>query len=167
MAFDLNTVSPEMKKSPEIPQTTENREAGLEVPQGEQAQVAVEYTPAVEVQPQPIEVPQNFEQPVSVQKDELLAQVEAILADKTIMKIYPQLPEDKKIKFKEAGEKLAREVRDGIRTKQLRPYRVLNGVTSWLSMIPNVDRYFLRQEAKLDVDQILSLAEEQSSPNAM
>lgn len=167
MAFDLNTVSPELKKSPEIAQVPEVQEAQIEAPQVEQA-LAVEYASAPQEQVQSIEVPHQTEQTaVATHKDELLEQVESILADKTIMKIYPQLPEGKKTQFKEAGEKLAREVRDGIRTMKLKPYRVLNGVTKWLSIIPNVDKYYLLQEAKIDVDQILNLAEEQSSPNAL
>ena len=166
MAFDLNTVSPEVPKTPEIAQTPEAQEVGLEVPQQEQAPT-VEYAPAPQVQPQQIEVPHQVEQPVVSQKDQLLEQVESILADKTVMKIYAQLPEGKKHQFKEMGEKVAKEISDGIRTRKLKPYKVLSGITKWLSIIPNVEKYYLLQEAKIDVDQVLALSEEQSSANAM
>jgi hypothetical protein len=159
MAFDLNTVSPEVKQRiPEVKETAQTQEVPLEAPQMEQ-RPSVEYAQAPTAQPVKIEIPSEQAPVIRLEKDELLSEVEGLLADEKIMKIYETLPEKLKPTFRSEGEELARDIRDAIRGHKLRPYKVLEGIRKWLGMIPKVEKFFLLQEAKIDLDKVLGLVE--------
>lgn len=166
MPFNPNEVGEQLAPKQEMQKSTENREASVGVPQGDQ-QPAVSYSQEAPPPVAKIEVPHSPEQPVHQEQDNLREQVESILADKKIMDIYAKLPESKKRPFKEIGEDLAKDISEAIRTHKVKPYKILAGVRKWLSIIPDIEKYYLLQEAKIDVDQVLALAEEQYSPNAM
>jgi len=53
------------------------------------------------------------------------------------------------------------------RTRKLKEYKVLSGIQKWLSIVPNVEKYYLLQESKTILDKVIALFEEQKSKNPM
>jgi hypothetical protein len=49
-----------------------------------------------------------------------------------------------------------------ITTAKIKVHEVLKMISAWLGMIPNVNVYFLRQEAKIKLDKVLDYADERS-----
>jgi hypothetical protein len=159
MGFDMNTVSPEVKAMvPEVKETAKTQEVPLEAVR-KQRSPKVEYAPVAKGEEKYIEASKETVESVRAVKDELLAEVEGLLADEKIIQIYGTLPENFKPVFRSKGEELAREIRDAIRGHKLKPYKVLDGIRKWLGMIPKVEKFFLLQEAKIDLDKVLGLAE--------
>jgi len=94
-------------------------------------------------------------------KDPLLAQIEGILSE-NLGDIYSQLPEDKREAFRLKGEEVASKIHEMMTTAKIKVHKILKLVSDWLGMIPGVNVYFLRQEAKLKLDKIMDYAEEQA-----
>lgn len=101
--------------------------------------------------------------PVAVvpERDPVLAQIENILAN-NLGDIYTQLPEDKREAFKVKGEEVASKIHEMVTTAKIKVHKILKLVTEWLGMIPAVNVYFLQQEAKIKLDQIMDYVEEQA-----
>ena len=96
-----------------------------------------------------------------VLKDPLLTEIENILAE-NLGEIYSQLPEHKREAFRIKGEETASTIHDMITTAKIKVHKILKLVSDWLGMIPAVNVYFLRQEAKIKLDKIMDYVEEQS-----
>ncbi|MEK7183822.1 MAG: hypothetical protein AAB776_04280 [Patescibacteria group bacterium] len=101
-------------------------------------------------------------------KDPLLTQIEGILSE-NLGEIYSQLPEDKREAFRLKGEEVAGKIHEMMTTAKIKVHKILKLVSDWLGMIPGVNVYFLRQEAKLKLDKLMDYSEEQAktSQNAL
>jgi DNA-directed RNA polymerase specialized sigma24 family protein len=97
----------------------------------------------------------------SIEKDPVLQEIESILSA-NLGEIYAQLPEDKREAFKLKGEEVASKIQSMITTAKIKVHEVLKMISAWLGMIPNVNVYFLRQEAKIKLDKVLDYADERS-----
>jgi hypothetical protein len=160
MAFDLNTASPEMKKSPEVLQTPEVQEVAVEVAPTESAP-AVQYAaqevaeqPQIEASTPPAPVATNVETP----QDPLYKKIEGVLADEAIGTLYGNLPKAKKDAFRIQGEKLAHEITESIRRRKFKPYKALMGTRKWLGMVDAKFPYLL-QKAKNELDELQEVDE--------
>ncbi len=91
-------------------------------------------------------------------KDAETVEVEKIM-EEGLGALYATLPEDAKPKFKQKGEEAATEIAGMVRTLTLTVKRVLQLLRDWLLTIPNVNRFFLEQEAKIKTDTIVELVE--------
>lgn len=99
--------------------------------------------------------------PSAPEKEPSLAAIESILAE-NLGEIYSQLPEDKREAFKVKGEQIASTVNVMLKTAKVKVHKVLQLVSDWLGMIPGVNVYFLRQEAKIKLDKIMDYVEDQT-----
>ncbi len=92
-------------------------------------------------------------------KSETLERIEDIMED-DLDDVYAQLPPDVQKQFKERGEATAAELESMIYKVRLRSRKVFKLLFGWLKVIPGVNKYFLKQEAKLKADEILALKKE-------
>ncbi|MFA5129513.1 MAG: hypothetical protein WC477_01180 [Patescibacteria group bacterium] len=95
---------------------------------------------------------------VTVQKDEIIIEVEKILED-GVGAFYADLPPESQAAFKQRGEAVATEIAEMIRTFKVHVRRLVRLISDWLKTIPGVNRYFLEQEAKIKTDRIMELVE--------
>lgn len=91
-------------------------------------------------------------------KTEDMVQVEKILED-GLGPYFTSLPDSAKPKFKLKGEEAATEIGGMVESLQLNLKRILQLIRDWLLTIPNVNRFFLEQEAKIKTDRIVELVE--------
>jgi hypothetical protein len=89
------------------------------------------------------------------QADEELKLIEEVLSE-GLSDIYKSLPQERKTLFRQKGEETARKIRDMVASVQVKASNILQLIISWLRLIPGVNRFFLKQEAKIKTDQILS-----------
>lgn len=120
----------------------------------EEAAEETMVTKVVEGQP----ITQVAAPPAAVPKDETLVRVEKVL-EEGLGDIYARLPESAKPKFRQKGEKAAAEIASMVRSLKLRFRRALTLIRDWLLTIPNVNKFFLEQEAKIKVDLIKQMIE--------
>ena len=92
-------------------------------------------------------------------KDKVLTDLEGILAER-LAEIYNQLPENKRAEFKAKGEEVSTKIRTMIVTAKVKAHQILKMIAGWLGIIPNVNVYFLQQEAKIKLDKVLDYAED-------
>lgn len=92
-------------------------------------------------------------------KDELRMKVERVL-EENLWELYLGLPPAARQKFREAGEKVATEMRALIDAEKIKPAEVHAKVDHWLKTIPRVNPWFLLQEGKIKTDNVLALARE-------
>lgn len=96
---------------------------------------------------------------VGVQKSETLQQIETILSE-DLADIYASLPPDVKPRFKQEGEVVAKEIEGMMFKVKIKSKKVFKLIFHWLKIIPSVNKYFLRQEAKLKTDELMKVKEE-------
>jgi hypothetical protein len=159
--------SPEQLK-PELPRVEESGleadERAAEASPELQDQFLEEESPTTKV-----EVPERkLEQAKSatatpatqpVVKDDLTREVEEVL-EEGLGDVFATLPPPAKLKFKEKGEQAAREIAEMVRTLKVKFRRALELIRDWLLTIPNSNKFFLEQEAKIKVDKIMQIVEE-------
>jgi len=88
--------------------------------------------------------------------DKLLTGIERIL-EENLAEAYQGLPPDVARAFKEKGEETAVTVRDLVSRARVKVRAIVKLISSWLKMLPGVNRFFLVQEIKLKTDRILEL----------
>ncbi len=93
-----------------------------------------------------------------IAKDAETINVEKIM-EEGLGTLYASLPEEAKPLFKHKGEEAAREIAGMVRDLKLKVQRVLKLLRDWLLTIPNVNRFFLEQEAKIKTDHLVELVE--------
>jgi len=97
--------------------------------------------------------------PPAVAKDDVTIEVEKIL-EEGLGDVYANLPESAKPKFKEKGERAATEIADMVRSFKVKFRRALELIRDWLLTIPGSNKFFLEQEAKIKVDEVMELVEQ-------
>lgn len=60
-------------------------------------------------------------------------------------------------KFREEGEQAAKKINALLSEGKIQIVKIFNLIKNWLSMLPGVNRYFLEQETKIKVDEIIQL----------
>jgi len=91
-----------------------------------------------------------------VTRDPVLMEVERELED-GLWEAYSVMPPDLRQRFKVEGERVAQVIREGLAAGNLTGKRVIEIITNWLKMIPKINKWFLRQEAKTKADTILEM----------
>ncbi len=91
--------------------------------------------------------------------DEITKEIEEIL-EEDLQKVYMELPEELRPKFKAQGELVARTIRQMIMQAKVKARKVLKLIVAWLKIIPGVNAFFLEQEAAIKTRKILAVAEE-------
>ena len=98
--------------------------------------------------------------PTAPTADPILNEVEEALSD-GLQDIYKNLPDDKKMEFKQAGEAAARGITVLIRSAKFKISQILELILAWLKIIPGVNKFFLKQEAKIRADRVLEIVKEE------
>lgn len=91
-----------------------------------------------------------------------LKKVEEILA-KDMEKVFLSLDSVTQIKFKQKGEETARKISDLLKTSKAKLKKILDLIVEWLRIIPQVNKYFLEQEAKIKADEIFALTKNKNT----
>lgn len=91
-----------------------------------------------------------------------LKKVEEILA-KDMEKVFLSLDSVTQIKFKQKGEETARKISDLLKTGKAKLKKILDLIVEWLRIIPQVNKYFLEQEAKIKADEIFALTKNKNT----
>lgn len=92
------------------------------------------------------------------QKDEVTIRVEKIM-EEGLGDVYASLPQQAKPIFQKKGEQVAREISVMVRSLKLQIARVVRLLRDWLLTIPNVNKHFLEQEAKIKTDKLVEFVE--------
>jgi hypothetical protein len=86
--------------------------------------------------------------------DDVALHVEQIL-EKDLGNLYATLPDSAKPIFKKKGEEVSHHIATMVRTFRVEASRVVRLIRDWLLTIPNVNTFFLEQEAKIKTDALL------------
>ncbi|MBI5466667.1 MAG: hypothetical protein HY975_00415 [Candidatus Kerfeldbacteria bacterium] len=88
--------------------------------------------------------------------DLLRRRIEDILAE-GLEKTFRSLPAAEQSRFKTVGEQAAVRLTSEVKHRTPRLERLIMIVQSWLRLIPNLNPYYLEQEAKIKVEKILMM----------
>ena len=156
----------EQPNKEQVPQQPQKQEEGKDDFSVEQAfegvpapsEVKEPKAPAAQI-PAPASIPQTDTPQVTSRKSETLHRIEDIMSE-DMTAIYKELPPDVKAQFKEQGEVVAKEVEGMMFKVKVHSKTVFKLVFGWLRIIPHVNKYFLRQEAKLKTDELMKLKDQ-------
>ena len=91
-----------------------------------------------------------------IPRDETTMKVEKILAE-GLEEDYKKLPPIVQQEFKLKGEQTASKISELLKTTRIKIKNIFRLILEWLSLLPNVNRFFLEQEAKIKTDRIINL----------
>ncbi|MEO5927418.1 MAG: hypothetical protein ABIO72_01825 [Patescibacteria group bacterium] len=94
------------------------------------------------------------QKPVVRKADEVTLHVEQIL-ERGMGELYAGLPDSAKPIFKKKGEEVSTQVTTMMRSFKVEASKVIRLIRDWLLTIPNVNKFFLEQEAKVKTDALL------------
>lgn len=106
----------------------------------------------------PPAIPKAAPAPI-VKKSETLEKIEDIL-EEDLGTAYQEMPPEVKKQFRETGEQTAVEIEGMMYKVKIHSKKIFNLLFGWLKIIPKVNKFFLKQEAKLKTDEILHLKED-------
>jgi hypothetical protein len=92
--------------------------------------------------------------------DPITLRVEQVL-ETGLGDLYVALPPEAKPAFKAKGEEVSQKIAQMIRSAHFTLKEALMLIRNWLMTIPGVNRFFLEQEAKVKVDALKHMAEEE------
>jgi hypothetical protein len=94
------------------------------------------------------------------ERDPDLMQVERRLEDRELWRLYLELSERQRSKFKQDGERLALQFRALLGRTDAKPYLIFTLIQRWLDAVPGVIDPYIFQAAKIKADAILKLIRE-------
>jgi hypothetical protein len=74
-----------------------------------------------------------------------------------LAEIYLDLGPEEQEKFRKAGEESAKKINELLSEGKIQIAKIFNLIKNWLAMLPGVNKYFVEQEAKIKVDEIIQL----------
>lgn len=86
--------------------------------------------------------------------------IEQIL-ESDLRDLYINMPKNKQEEFRKKGEQITKQINLLLKDVKVGVKKILNLIFEWLSIIPGVNKVFLKQEAKIKTDKILSLKDKQ------
>ncbi|MBT4349827.1 hypothetical protein HOD19_03595 [bacterium] len=147
--FEQPTVAPEATKVPEqvnqAPEQAAEQQTETKAPEQALKQVSDVVLPSVA--PAPIPIPQAEVQ---------LKQVENILSQ-GLESVFLTMDASSQIAFKQKGEQTAKEIQGLLAGGKAKIKKVISLIMNWLRIIPQVNKHFLEQEAKIKADEIMRL----------
>lgn len=159
MPDEERKVLPEVGFSPETVEPFENGEASPDLlisdTEGSQRETAVVERPPVV--PSVEHVPNNVVE-LRPQKDPLFEAVEDIL-ERELRPLYDAMPKAKQDLFRAVADRTTQKIRDDIAAGKLNRHRTMKWIGEWLSVIPQVNRYWIGQERKNRTDDLFDLQE--------
>ncbi|MFP4515006.1 MAG: hypothetical protein ACLFNO_03335 [Parcubacteria group bacterium] len=92
---------------------------------------------------------------LSAQKERMM-KIDKILSE-DMSDIFLKLPAEKQKEFKEEGEKTVIKISHLMEKTKVKVNKIIKLIKTWLGIIPNANKYYLEQEAKIKTDKILKL----------
>jgi hypothetical protein len=89
-------------------------------------------------------------------KSQDLIKIENIL-EQDLETVYFKMPPVWQQKFKIQGEKTAAKIEQLLKQTKIKTKKIFKLILDWLKMIPGVNKFFIRQEAKIKTDKIIKL----------
>lgn len=89
-------------------------------------------------------------------KIERKKKIEKVL-EKNMEDVYLNMPQHKQIEFKRVGLEISQKINDLLGKAKVKIKNIINLIKKWLLIIPNINKYFLEQEAKIKADEILKI----------
>ncbi len=89
-------------------------------------------------------------------RDDLTLKIEHVMED-GLKDAFIALSPLEQQEFKLKGEQTAREIRTLLDETKIKIKKIFELLLQWLKLLPGVNRFFLEQEAKIKVDQILAI----------
>lgn len=89
-------------------------------------------------------------------KTEVFIKIEKIL-EEDLEDVFFKMEPSLKGRFKEEGEKTTYAIEEMIKTGKVEAKKIFKLILRWLKMIPNVNKFFLKQEAKIKTNKITNL----------
>lgn len=93
------------------------------------------------------------------QQKEEEKKIEYIL-EEGMEEFFLKMSPDKQQEFKIAGEQTAKEINKLLHMAKISVRKIISLIKKWLVLIPGINKFFLEQEAKIKVDEILKLKKE-------
>ncbi|MDD4607067.1 MAG: hypothetical protein PHS07_01835 [Patescibacteria group bacterium] len=146
----------EKNKTPEIPKDKESREEveiPKETPQLEKEIIGQEQDLPGYSAPQ-IQTPKVSDLPP---KSETLIKIEKILSE-DLEDIYASLDKPTQEKFKQAGEETAYKIEKILGSVKIKIKEIIKLILEWLKILPGVNKFFIKKQAKIKTEKILNLA---------
>lgn len=89
-------------------------------------------------------------------RDDLTLKIEHVMED-GLKDAFIALSPLEQQEFKLKGEQTARQIRTLLGETKIKIKKIFELLLEWLKLLPGVNRFFLEQEAKIKVDQILAI----------
>jgi len=89
-------------------------------------------------------------------RDQLTVKVEKIL-ESGLKDTYEKLAPIAQQEFKIQGEETASKIRELLSAAKVKVKKIFQLILEWLMLLPNINRFFLEQEAKIKTDKIIEL----------
>ncbi len=87
---------------------------------------------------------------------ELAKEIENVL-ESGLEDLYLKMSKAKQLQFKQKGEDVSNKIAILLKEAKIRTSKILNLIMSWLTIIPGINKFFIRQEAKIKTDKIIIL----------
>ncbi len=92
----------------------------------------------------------------TVVKTKTLVDIENILQE-DLQDTYFRMDPDLQQKFKSEGENVAAKIERMLKEGKVKAKKVFKLIWQWLKLIPKVNKFFIKQEAKIKTDKILKI----------
>ena len=89
-------------------------------------------------------------------KSEILLKIESIL-EEDLAAVYFKMEPDIQRKFKTKGEESAAKIEKILKKTRVKAKKIFKLIFRWLRIIPGVNKFFIKQEAKIKTDKIIKL----------
>ena len=98
--------------------------------------------------------------PPPTTKSQALVKVEKIL-EEDLYSFYYKMDPSFQARFKAQGEQTAREIERLLQKTKVKAKEILRLIIAWLKIIPGVNSFFIKQEAKIKTNKLLNLPKQQ------
>lgn len=95
-------------------------------------------------------------EPPALAKSPTLLKIEGIL-EQDLQDSYFKMEPDLQKKFKTEGEKTATKIEKILKRTEVKIKKIFKLIFNWLNIIPGVNKFFIKQEAKIKTDKIIKL----------
>ncbi len=142
---------------PEAPRLIPETQSGYSEHGAERSAVTTERPP--EIQPVDLVVPPNLTPaPVAIHApiDPLVKSIEGAMAD-GLEGAYESMDATTQLHFKQVGEETALSIEQLLQQSTIQVKKIVMLILRWLRIIPQVNPYYLEQQAKIKTDAIVAL----------
>lgn len=147
--------APEARPPKEVKPEIEEKK---EIPTKREKEKVVEKKPPVEAEKPPAAPPPSKKPPAPA-KSKTLQSIENIM-EEDVAEVYHKMSPKKQEEFKKKGEETASKIEKIIKGAKVKAKKIMDLIVDWLKIIPGVNKYFLRKEAKIKTEKILKLKEQ-------